>query len=370
MTNLYDKYYGILKHIYNIMYLTNNEELKELSKTTILNTVEQLCEKDKKNEDLYNSILVEFGFLKKDIEKTVNNLDVPNVNEFENTLEIKESSEDLKNIENETVEEEKQETKELDKKYSNVDEYVLNKIYRNKNTLIGNEFQNIMRDLITSIKNNDEENILKNKNRYNKFVEDNKSWLDKEKMDEFFQKRYNEYKIDNEVKEENNNAIKKEDEPLKIKSVKKSYNSKLKNKALTLFALLGVGTFNPVVLTGVGIGAYYLYKKGIKNAKTLIEKNGLGIDENDNLLDSNGKIIKEEDIGKIKYKLVKRELSKINNSGRIDSNYKKNKLTSMLLKVPSNLFKSIKNKYEQIKVSKENISEEVNDMNKGMGSIK
>ena len=36
------------------------------------------------------------------------------------------------------------------------------------------------------------------------------------------------------------------------------------------------------------------------------------------------KIINEEEIGKLKYNLVKRELSKIKSSGRIDSNYKKN----------------------------------------------
>jgi len=29
MTKLYDKYYDILKHVYNIMNLTDNEELKK-----------------------------------------------------------------------------------------------------------------------------------------------------------------------------------------------------------------------------------------------------------------------------------------------------------------------------------------------------
>lgn len=366
MINLYDKYYGILKHIYNIMNLTDNKELKEVSKKTIINTINQLCEKDKNNKKAYENILEEFGFVEKNIETPIT--------EEEKVLDNTQAHEDL--------------ATNNEEEYQNVDEYVFNKIYRNKNKLLGDEFQNIMGNLINSIKNNDEENIILNKNKYDKFVKDNEDILDQDKMNQYFQNRYNEYKTQiQQLDKENNNTVeevkkdenidieekqekKTEEEPLKIKSVKKSFNSKLKNRALSLLALVGIGAFNPLVATGIGIGGYFLYKKGIKNAKSLIESNGLKLDEKDNLVDATGKLINEEEIGKIKYNLVKRELSKIKNSGRIDYNYKKNKLTSMLLSVPSKLFKNIKNRYEQIKINKEKVSEEVNDINKGLGIIK
>ena len=76
-------------------------------------------------------------------------------------------------------------------KDEDIDEYVFNNIYRNENKSLGDEFQNIMRDLINSIKNGEEEDILLNKNKYDKFVNDNKTILDSEKMKQYFQKRYN-----------------------------------------------------------------------------------------------------------------------------------------------------------------------------------
>lgn len=367
MINLYNKYYGILKHIYNIMNLTDNKELKEVSKKTIINTINQLCEKDKNNKKAYESVLEEFGFVEKNVETSIA--------EKGNVLDNSQVHEDL--------------AANNEEQYKNVDEYVFNKIYRNENKLLGDEFQNIMRNLINSIKNNDEENIILNKKKYDKFVNDNKDILDQDKMNEFFLARYNEYKIQNEqMNKDKNDTVeedkkdenikdteekqekKAEEEPLKIKSVKRSFNSKLKNRALSLLALVGIGAFNPLVATGIGIGGYFLYKKGIKNAKSLIESNGLKLDDKDNLVDAKGKLINEEEIGKLKYNLVKRELSNVKNSGRINYNYKKNKLTSMLLSFPSKVFKNIKNKYEQIKISKENVSEELNDINKGLGIIK
>ena len=364
MANLYNKYYGILKHIYNIMNLTDNKELKEVSKKTIINTINQLCEKDKNNKKAYESILKEFGFLEK-------NLETP----------IKENDTYLNSIEQEELFTKK------DIEYKNAEEYVFYEIYKNENKALGDEFQDIMRGLISSLKINDEDNIVLYKNKYDKFVDDNKDILDANKLNEYYQETYNQYKVEKventelnkeyieETKKDKQNNIQKKveeskEEGLKIKNVKRSYNSKLKNRALSLLALVGIGTFNPLVATGIGVGGYYLYKKGIKNAKTLIESNGLKLDEKDNLVDASGKVINEDEIGKLKYNLVKRELSKIKNSGRIDSSYKKNKLTSMLLSIPSKVFKNIKNRYEQIKISKENVSEGVTDINKGLGIIK
>jgi len=342
MASLYNKYYDILKSVYNIMNLTDDVELKESCKKTIINTINQLIEKDASNKKVYENILEEFGFTEKNIETPIKEKD---------------------NIPSEV-----QEELPSDKKhYNTIDEYIFYEIYRNKNKLLGDEFQKIMIDLIKSIKNGDEEDILLNKNKYDKFVENNKSIIDVKKMKEYFQKTCDEYKV---LKEEIPNEEKKQEESLKIKNVKRSYNSQIKNKALSLLALAGTGKHNQSLSNGIGVGGYYLYKKGIKNAKSLIERNGLRLDENDNLVDSNGKLINEEEIGKLKYNLIKRELSKINNKGIIDANYKKNKLTSMLLSVPSKMFTSIKDKYKQIKISRENESDEVKDINKGLGIIK
>jgi len=88
MTNLYEKYYNILKHVYNLMNLTDNVELKESSKKTIINTVNQLIEKDNRNKKTYESILVEFGLKKED---TLNNTQKTNDNsnlEKENDVNI------------------------------------------------------------------------------------------------------------------------------------------------------------------------------------------------------------------------------------------------------------------------------------------
>jgi len=370
MTSLYDKYHDILKHVYNIMNLTDNEELKELSKKTIINKINQLCEKDSKNKEAYESILEEFGFVEKSFEKPKEEDDTK-----------------LNPIEQEEIPSKK------DVEYKNAEEYVFYEIYRNENKALGDEFQDIMRGLISSLKSDDSENVVLYKDKYDKFVNNNKDILDVDILNEYYQKTYNKYNVkkteENEEKkedieqtkedklddieekvEEPKKEEKKKEEGLKILNVKRSYNSKLKNRALSLLALVGIGSFNPLLGAGLGVGAYYLYKHGIKNAKSLIEKNGLNIDENDNLIDSSGKVITEEEIGRIKYNLIKRELSKINDNGRIDSSYKKNKLTSMLLSVPSKMFKSIKDKYQKIKISKEEASEEIKDMNKGLGIIK
>lgn len=280
MKSLYDKYYNILKHVYNIMNLTSNEELKDLSKQTIINLVNQLCEKDKTNEKLYQSILDEFGLKEKTDDKIIE-----------------------QSIESQVEKEEK-------------------------------------------------ESIVESQTEKNIPIFETKK---DENINEVTQ---NKEKTVDSVKEET----------YKIKKVKKSYNSKLKNKALSLLALAGLGTFNPILGTAIGVGGYYLYKRGIKNAKSLIEKNGLNIDENNNLIDSKGNIVKKEDIGKLQYNLIKRELFKNDKSGRIDNNYKKNKLTSMLLNIP--IIKKVNNKFGKIKTSNEEDSLEIKDMNKGLGILK
>jgi len=215
MKNLYDKYYCICKNIYNLMIITDDEELKILSKNNIINIVNQLCEQDKNNRQLYQNILEEFGLKETSVEKE---------------------------------------------------------------------------------------------------------------------------------------SIKESEEILQIKNIKRTYNSKMKNKALCLIALTNLETYNSsLFLESVGLGAYYLYKNGIKSAKMLIEKNGFKLNENNELVDANNIIISEIELDKVKYNLIKKELYKTNDDGRIDYNYKKNKLTSMLLKVPGEIFKDFNKRYKKLK---------------------
>ena len=52
-------------HVNNVMNITSNEKLKELSKNTILNTINRLCEMDKDNKEMYENMLIEFNLKEK-----------------------------------------------------------------------------------------------------------------------------------------------------------------------------------------------------------------------------------------------------------------------------------------------------------------
>ena len=312
--NLYNKYYDILKHLYNVVNIIDNNELKEDFKRCIINMVNQLSEKDKDNSELYLNILNEFGF-NDNAKKISNNLEnqenkqiveetnseiiensaiIPNNNkseiiENENIKELKndylenqkinENEQTVENNNSELIEDKKNSGNNSEVEYKDLYEYVFNKIYRNENKLLGDEFQYIMRDLVEAIKQSDEEKIKVAKNKYDKFVNDNSSILDKNKMEEYYLKTYKEYEVKDQKKQEG----------FKIKNVKRTYNSKLKNRTLSLLALAGVGVAfaNPLYLSLVGVGGYLLYRKFVKNAKSLIERNGLQLDDKDNLVDSN-----------------------------------------------------------------------------------
>lgn len=385
-TELYDKYYDVLIRIKNVMNITTNEKLKELSKNTIINTVNQLCEADKNNKEIYEGILVEFSLKEENkLNNDTNELenDLPEILEKKNDIEENIVEEDIKeelDKDNSTkvIEENKkdnsktlkkeEEKNNINDKYKEAEEYVLNNIYRSKNTALGDKFQNIMIDLIKSLKNKNQIEITECNKRYKEFIEENKSVINEEILNNYLKFITFEYS-DSKNEEKTDETNEKRVEGFKIKKIKKSFNSKLKNRALSLLALSGIGLANPLFAVGIGIGGYYLYKKGIKNARNIIERNGLSVDKDDNLIDSNNKVVTKEDIGKLKYNLVKRELSKNNDKlGRIDISYKKNKLTSMLLNAP--IVKTIKSKYQEIKANNTELSEDANDINKGMGIIK
>ena len=422
---LYNKYYGILAHINNIMNITTDNKLKELSKKTIINTVEKLCNFDQKNKEVYENILVEFNIVKKVdenkvldeiteniiedkkedvidkinedetiIEETDKNILDDNQeeeelflkenheNEVEEELSLEENQEnknDDEYIENNNIEEDNknnietvEEKSNINEKYKEAEEYVLNEIYRGENVLLGDKFQNIMVNLIKGLRINDKEVVDKYTDEYYKFIDENSSIFNREILENYI--KFIKFEYDNSKENQ-----KEKKEGLKIKSIKKTFNSKIKNRALSLIALSSIGIFNPLLAAGVGAGAYYLYKKGIKNAKVIIEKNGLSIDENDNLINNNGKIITQEDIGKLKYNLITKELMKLDKSeGVIDKSYKKNKLTSLLFNFEKTFkrekitnLKNIGDKFlRTIEVNSKKTKEDVIDINKGMGLMK
>ncbi len=418
-TELYNNFYNILIHIKNIMNITNNEELKKLSKKTIINTISQLCEYDKNNKKMYEGILVEFG-LKDQIENTNDNIEydekeldklseITEENILEKSLEnnhieeinneidkqeinnieksVENSKEDIFEKSNSEIKENNsntlpQEKKDINEKYKEAEEYVLNTVYRGENRTLGDKFQNIMVSLIRGIRSDNKTEIEKQVEEYKKFINENSSIFDKEILETYLKCIFIEYKKEKEDKNKDNNIENHENEEgYKIQNIKKTFNSKIKNKALSLIALTGIGALtNPLIAIGVGVAGYKLYKKGVLGAKKIIEQNGLALDNEDNLIDSNGKKITEEDIGKLKYNLVKKELTKINNSdGKIDKWYKKNKLTSLLFNFDGKTFsrekittiKNINDKLlKKVEVNGKTIKEEILDINKGMRLIK
>jgi len=156
------------------------------------------------------------------------------------------------------------------------------------------------------------------------------------------------------------------DESLKIVKAKKSYNSDIKNRTLSLLALHGK-EIKPNLRNGLGIGSYYLYKNGIQNAKSLVEKNGYNIDDNNNLLDKYGRIVSDEYVNRLKYDFIKKELLNVDDGEKFDANYKKNKLMSLLLNIP--VKGNIKKQEQDLDYVIED-SIEIKDINKGLGIIK
>lgn len=286
-------------------------------------------------------------------------------------LEIR-SGNSLTNGENANKEEIK-----IDSKEEDLETYIFNNLYANNYDELGNDFKNIMYSMDKAFTKKDEIELKILIDRYVDFVNKNDMKLDRNKMLDYLKKTFEEFNYSellnnflNEKKEqkdnstdnlilerktlnensgakEENSEIQKEQENnvLSIRKIKKSFNTKSTIKKLGLLALVGVGVklVNPLALIGLGIGAGVLYGKESKEAKRIIAHCGLKLDSNGNIIDSEGKIITKEDLNFIRYRMIKSELSKLNNDkGEIDNNYKKNKFTSMLLNnnVVKKIFKS------------------------------
>lgn len=342
--NLIKKYYDIILYLNETKNKTNDEKLKEYCTSSLENLLNDLYKLEKGNKEQYKELFIKFNL---------------NINNFVDSLAN----------ENIFIKYEQ----ELENIFKNPNEESI-KVWLN-NIEDFAKMNNIKNDELISFVNNMFVKLDK-ENKYDKLIQgylskyninnktedsnlDNKSDGLKEEPHE---KNINE----NNTKE---NAIKEEQiKPLKIKSMKKSFNSKIKNKALTISALASLVAFkiNPLFGIAVGVGSYYVYKNGIKEAKKLIVKNGYQLNNNDELMDNSGRIITTEDIGKLKYSLVRNELSNIKD-GKIDKNYKKNRLTHLLLN--NNLVKGIKNKFKTIGNDNYESPQLVKDINKGMRKV-
>lgn len=185
----------------------------------------------------------------------------------------------------------------------------------------------------------------------------------------------------NDSQEQKDNKV--SEEPLKIVNVSKAPLS-FKEKAV-LAALGLVCASTPVSLLGFAIGAV-AYKK-LKNTKYkervnyYLNKNNLKLNDNNEVVDSNGNKITVEKVGKDKYNFYKNsllDLGAFKKGKLINKSYKVNKLKSMFLKsLPSakqkfnNIIDNAKQKFSDINNSEDLIeeNEQMEDAKKGLGRL-
>ena len=363
MNNLIEKYSDILNYLNDLKDNSSDNNLKKFAKKSLIEFINGIYRIEKSNKESYQKLLENFNLDKNMLlnldEKTNKNL----FDKYEKELEsiFNNPNEEsikvwLKNIIDYS---EKNNINEKDLNSFILEKFKLydkNENYINKVNTYIDEIKN-KNDNLNNTKNNikeDSDNVKKNNLFKSDNIEENKT---KENINEKEQSE-----------KDDNKENKLDNKPLKIKNMKKSFNSKIKNKALTLTALTGLGVlvYKPLYGIAIGVCGYLLYKNGVKSADKLIEKYGYCIDKNDNLVDKTGKIITNEDIGKLKYNLIREELNKMK-EGKINKEYKKNRLTSLLLNN-----KLVKTLGEKFKTLKEDIYESpqlVKDINKGMRNV-
>lgn len=297
----------------------------------------------------------------------------------------------------------------------NLEEYIYNNVYRNANPEIGNTLQNLVSELESIVKLNDENLINKWVDIYKLFVDKYKDVVDSEKLLEYMNvllqktKNITINKMENTNKELNANINtiegkvttekdesltgevnkekkdieeekaeqKKQDvedktnqvEPLKIINVKKPNISKKMNNSLKVLALLGIGGTLGLPAALLSLCVYLLNKKFKLSNKFIsyLNKHGFSVNDDNQLLDQNGKVFDEKQIEKEKASFLKQKLINLNkfkDNGFIKNSYKKNKLTSMLLNMK--IVNSIKNKFKKEEVLDKKYDNNNDDMYKGL----
>lgn len=263
-----------------------------------------------------------------------------------------------------------------------IETYIFNAVYKNKNVEIGDKLQKLVLELQEILKESDSKLIEEWVNKYVSFAETYKNELDKEKLLEYMKfllKKHNKNdkrieKVDkktidkNEINKDNTKEEIKGNEPLKIINIKKSNISKPMKQSLKVLALLGVGTTMGIPAAIFSYGIYKLNKKYKLGSKLIsyLEKYGFKINHNNELLDRNEEVVTEEKIEKEKVGFLKKKLMNLNlfkDNGFIKNSYKKNKFTSMLLNMK--IANSIKNKFKTNK-EEEPLNNDNIDIHKGM----
>lgn len=380
----------VIEHINSFV----DEDNKNLNEVPIQSSEE---EKEDKNKEVIN---------------TENQLDVNDDKNLNEETSI-ENGKDIE-IEDEKVVDAKSQSKGND----DLDLYIMENVYNNEDKNIVDEFQKLMLKLQEDFKNPNELAIKTWVKNYVSFVDRYKDVLDKNKLIAYMNKKVREYdkenkfvdKIDEYVSEneldvseekketesiieeeevskiddesdEKTKSESKESEPLKILGIKKTYNSKAKNIALGVTALLGVGAVT--ALFDMSLFAiipafiiFKLFKKyGVSNVKlqSFLKKHKFTIDKDTNeLVDENGNKVTEETVGKSKYEMIKNELMKLGTNvkeGMIKKDYKKNKLASIFLnsKIVQK-YKDHKRKFEPLNANVDDVEkEEEENIRKGMG---
>ena len=405
--NLIEKHTKLLNSFERVILNTKDEELRETSKQSYIIFIKDLANLEKKEVSIYEEKLKVLNIEPKLIEQTINEINLKRTtsvaeeskeNEQKITQETEENvntQEEISKPKEEKVEEPKDET---------LEEYILTTVYRHNNQSIGAEHQKLELKLEEDLKNSNDKLIKTWISNYIAFTEKYKNELDKDKLIKYMSELFKKYDVEKKyidklpeiITEINKNNLNKaetkeqipienaeekkqdsvkEEKPLEILNIKKSFKS---NKELTVLgttALIGIGGAvlgAPGLLTlPIAAIIWKLYKnKGITNnkLKSYLIKHGYSIDEETKeLKDSNGEVITAEKIGKSKYEMLKQYLLKLSNSkknGEIKNEYKKNKTTSKLLS--SSIVDKLKI-FKKKNINEENNLEENQEIHKGMG---
>lgn len=321
----------ILYSLSRIIKFTKNEELRKIASDSFLYFIVDLAFEEKKDINIYVEQLQNLNFPEIEIKEFINKI---NKNHIEKT---------------ETQQE---------KKTTDLETYISENI--DKDPIMAETFRKMESKLVEDLKNPNEALIKTWVNNYISFANNYKDKLDKDKLVKYMYELFNkydsekkyinklsEYIIENkenslDKKEEIKSEESKEEKPLKILNIKKSFKNKTELSVLGVSALIGLGGTVlgvPGLLTlPIAAIIWKLYKnKGLTTLKlkNFLTQNNYEIDENTKeLKDKNGEIITEDKIGKSKYEMLKNYLFKLNvtkKEGKIKKEYKKNKTASTLL---------------------------------------
>lgn len=407
-----EKYTKLLNTFQRVILNTKDEELKETTKESYVTFIYELAILEHKDLAIYEEMMKSLNISEEIIKTTLDNIKIYNPNEQksnENIVQEDLSNTDIKNdetIENKENIEENIESVKEENAEENLEEYIYINVYRNKNSKIGDEFQKLVLKLQEDLKNPNDKSIKTWVNNYVAFANHYQDVLDKDKLIKYMYELFEKYdkentyadKLSDFVKDnekdslEKNNKVEtpiedgkkekinnaKEEKPLKILNIKKSFKSKKELAVLGTTALIGIGgailgTPGLLVLP-LAVIIHKLYKsKGLTNNKLkkfLMKYNYTIDEETKELKDNNGEVITKDKIGKAKYEMLKRYLLKLDGrkqDGEIKTEYKKNKVASKLLnsKFVEKL-KNLKSKNESEGLEFEEL-EENQEMQKGMG---